>query len=280
MEIKIRRIRLTNSEIVEIGEGKPVVGIIGLLHGDEICGRIVLDELIASKIKPKGKLKIIYANLEAEKQNKRYIESNLNRSFNNQQNTLEGKTAHELSSHLADCNYVLDIHSTSYPTEPFVISTADNKEFDKLASFTGLKKYVIIVDKMANGSSLIDEVFRRGGKGISFESGTHNDNSSVIVARAVVNNFLINLGILEGKGVIKTPEKFYGKDIKRVPSKTFKAYSTIKNFELLKAGTPYGRDETKEYLLDKDGYPFLFSDKLVDGIVFLVADKVKPEKKK
>lgn len=278
MEVKIKRIRLTNSEIVEIGEGKLVIGIVGLVHGDEPCGRAILDELVASNLKPKGKLKIIYANLEAEKQNKRGVEGNLNRSFNGKQGTLEERTAVELSAYLSDCDFVIDIHSTSYPTEPFVISTIDNSKFDKLASFTGLDKYVIMAGDMASGTSLIDEVSRRGGIGISFEAGTHNDNNSVLVARKVVNNLLINLKMLEGEGIIKTPEKFYGRFKIAKPSETFKAYDTIKNFELLKAGTSYGRDEFKEYSLDEDGYPFLFSDKLIDGLVFLMADKIKPRR--
>ena len=34
---------LDNSSIIEIGKGKPVVGIVGLVHGDELCGRAALD---------------------------------------------------------------------------------------------------------------------------------------------------------------------------------------------------------------------------------------------
>lgn len=285
MEVKTRRIRLSNSEIVEIGEGRPIIGIVGLLHGDEICGRKVLDELVSSGIQPKGTVRAIYANLEAEKQGKRGVEGeggikgNMNRAFNGLQRNLEERTAYELSIYLADCDYVLDIHSTSYPTEPFAISTIDNADFDRLVSLTGLNKYVIMVEEMANGSSLIDEIFRKGGKGVSFESGTHKDETSVTVAREVVYNFLRNLGIIEGNGIVKTPEKFYGRKVIRVPSTTFKAYPTIRNFELLKAGTPYGRDDKREYSYDKDCYPFLFSDQLTDGNVFLVADKNKPGEK-
>ncbi len=271
-------INLPNSKIIEIGDGNPVIGIVGLIHGDECCGRIVLDELASNPPKIKGKLKLIYSNLEAEKISKRGVEGNLNRTFpGRKEGNLEEKTAFELAPYLSDCNYVLDIHSTSYPTEPFVISLeeTDNSEFDKLASFTGLSKYVIMTGEMASGGSLLDEVYRNGGKGISIESGTHEDESSINIARGVINNFLKNLDVVDGKGKIVKPEKFYSKKVIRVPSDTFEAYDNIKNFELLKKGVPYGKDNCREYSLDEDCYPFLFSDKLIDRVVFLSSDKAK-----
>ena len=264
----------TNSNIIEIGAGKPVIGIVGLVHGDEVCGRKMLDELASSKLNPKGTIKLIYANLEAGKKNTRWIDGNLNRVFpGNKDGNIEERTAYELCKHLAGCDYVLDIHSTSYPTEPFIISVKDDLEFDELASFTGLNKYVIMIDKMASGGSLIDEVARSGGKGISFESGIHEDENSIIVARKVIYNFLINLGVLEGESVKNIPEKFYGKDMIKVPSDSFKAYNTIKNFEILNTNTNYGFDESGEHRLDYSCYPILFSNKLIDGIVFLVGEK-------
>lgn len=269
----MNKVKLYNSEIVEIGEGNPVVGVVGLLHGDECCGRVVLDELAAS-LKPKSKVKLVYANLAAEKLGRRECRSNLNRVFpGDEYGDIENRTAYELVPHLAECDYVIDIHSTSYPSRPFVISTLDTPDFDRLASFTGLERYVIMVEKMAKGGSLIDSLKVNGRKGISFEAGTHQDSTSVMVARRVVGDFLVNLGVIEGERYQCQCDKFFGVDVIKVPQGggNFRAYDNIRNFQVLSAGTPFGRDGTQEYSLDCDCIPFLYSDQLVDGNVFLPA---------
>jgi predicted deacylase len=278
----MKEITLPNSKIIELGRGSPVVGIVGLVHGDECCGRKILDELVSSHLRLRGNLRIIYANLEAERKGVRGngshpIKNNLNRTFYKNgtisNGTLEEITASQLIPYLNDCDYVLDIHSTSYPTEPFAISIADRPDLDRLASFTGLKKYVIMTENLASGGSLLDEVYRKGGRGLSFEAGTHTDETSTEVARTVVHNFLSNIGILKGGQNRSMPEKFYGKDVVKIPSKEFRAYNTIKNFTFLPAGTPYGEDNERQYSLEYDCYPFLFSDKLIDNMVFLVGGK-------
>jgi len=278
----MREIKLPNSKIIEIGEGKPIIGIVGLIHGDERCGRKILDELCSTQLKLNSKLRIIYANLEAERKGVRGngnhpIKNNLNRTFYKNgailDGTIEETTASQLIPYLRDCNYVLDIHSTSYPTEPFVISVVDTIDFDTLASFTGLEKYVIMTKDLASGGSLIDEVYRNGGRGLSFESGTHEDETSINVARFVVHNFLNNLKLLNGNKKESFPKKFYGRGVIRVPSREFMAYNTIKNFTLLPGGTSYGEDNNRQYCLNYDCYPFLFSDKLIDDMVFLDGSK-------
>jgi len=274
----MKKIKLSNSRIVEIGQGEPIVGVVGFLHGDEICGRRILDELLGQN-GLQGTLRLIYANLAAEKAGQRGVEGNLNRTFYKEglrvDGDLEERTAAEIAPHLNGCQYVIDIHSTSYPTDPFAISIVDTPGFEALASFTGLSKYVVMAGKLAKGGSLIDEVYRRGGMGISFESGTHYGERTVDTARRTVNNLLRHFGVIEGEGVVSQPEKFKGVDIREVPkdAEGFVASKHIRNFEQLKAGTPYGSANGEEYTLDYDCWPFLFSDKLVDGKVFFVGQK-------
>jgi len=274
----MKETKLFASKIIEIGEGKPIIGIVGLVHGNEPCGRKALDHLVNSPPKLKGTLRLFYANLKAEDAYVRGVDSNLNRVFpGDSEGDIEKKIAASLAPHFDGCDYLLDIHSTSYPTEPFAISVIDSPEYDALAAATGLNKYVIMVDKMASGGSLIDEAIRRGAKAISFEAGTHEDDSSVTVAQKVINDFLGNLGVIETDANKSSPEKFYGVDVVKVPNEEFTASSKIHNFELLKAGTSYGSDEEKEFSLDYDCYPFLYSDKLVDNDVFVVSVKNKDE---
>lgn len=112
-------------EILNKGGGERVV-LQCLVHGDEIIGKLVLDE-VKTKIQNKQILKeivFIEANLEAYKQNKRFIDVDLNRqmtqskqkslhSLNSNELNHEESIAVNLSSILAGASYLLDIHATS-----------------------------------------------------------------------------------------------------------------------------------------------------------------------
>ena len=266
---------MENSQIIKIGQGSPTIGIVGLCHGDEICGRHVLDELKETlpADRTKGTILLVYANLPAEEAGERFVEDNLNRVFRKDPaDSLEAGIADQLKHVLARCDLALDIHSTSYPSTPFAISTAEDEQFDLMAAQTGLSKYVLIGHELAEAGSLIDFVYDSGGRGVSFEAGTHEDESSVTVAREVARNFLAANGFICGEHRLSEPQKFVGIEVIKKPSETFEAYD-IENFALLPAGTPYGKDETGEHSLDYDCHPFLFSKKCVDNMVFMAGLK-------
>lgn len=265
-----------NSKIITIDSGiaGPTIGLVGLVHGDEQCGRIILDEL-ADYVPKIGKLKLVYANLAAADKGQRKIEADLNRVFPGKQDgNLEEQIAFNLQKELSLCDYVIDIHSSIDDTPAFAISTVDNEDYEKMVREIGLEKYVIMTDKLANGKSLIDYVNSIGGKGISFEAGDMHKEEAIINARNVVRNFLVNKGLMEGSVVVSDPEKFMAYNVITVPSKEFVCY-TPKCFELLKAGTPYGRMDDKEYALDKDCYPILAVSRPFEAInmVFIACRK-------
>jgi len=79
--------------------GKTTLILAGV-HGNEKCGIIAFDKIIKNIKIESGKVYFIYSNLKAIKQNKRYIEKNLNRCFFKKQSkeiklSLEGNTARE-----------------------------------------------------------------------------------------------------------------------------------------------------------------------------------------
>lgn len=265
--------KLEYSEIVTVGQGSPIIGVVGLVHGDEICGRAVLDGL--KSLSPYGTLKLIYANLPAEKAETRFVEENLNRVFpGNPNGSLEQRIADRLKTRLFECDYIIDIHSTSYHTPPFVISTIDFPEYDELAAMTGLDKYLILGGEVANGNSLLDYCRTLGVPAISFEAGEHNNPSTVDNARSVVDNFLANLHITHEKCRMSVPDKYRFIEQVKVPSETFMVYPLV-NFKELPAGAPYGRDENKEYSLSYDCIPILFSPKFIDHDVFIAAERIE-----
>ena len=117
-------------------EGKNLVVLVGV-HGNEVCG-VKAADLLLPKLKIKsGTVTFIYANLEAIKQNKRFVEQNLNRCFFNEQSSdvkqsLEGKTAREIISYLDKADALLDIHaSLTKDSVPFVICDESNIQIIK-----------------------------------------------------------------------------------------------------------------------------------------------------
>ncbi len=95
--------------------------VFGAIHGDEICGpkaiAEVMNEIDSGKIVLKSG-KIIFVpvcNPEAFKQNKRFVDVNLNRVFKKHPNPTkyEEKLANILCDFMGDADILLDIHSIS-----------------------------------------------------------------------------------------------------------------------------------------------------------------------
>jgi len=229
---------MKNSEVITIGKGNyPTVGIVGLVHGDEIVGRKVLDRLRTELELKQGQVHLIYANLAAERAGKPQIDKNLNISFPGKPNgNIEERIAYQLREVLSQCHFVMDIHSTSTFQGSFVISTSGLTEetvkanlkgreisketleaykdsglhpaargatnIDSITTFsqyTGLKRHLHLKEEVAHGRSLIDFVNSHGkGYGISFEAGEHHDPETENTAMEVVNNVLMAYGLIEG----------------------------------------------------------------------------------
>ena len=295
------------SEVITIRTGAfPVVGIVGLTHGDEIVGRKVLNRL-QSELPPllqEGQVKLIYANLPAEAAETPFIDANLNRIFpGKREGKLEQKIAYHLRDTLADCHFVIDIHSTMLEQGTFAVTTVDPTKFEVtdatrklyeesglspetrrpfeadilygLVRDTGLARHVQMNHTVANGGSLIEFVNAYSqGYGLSFEAGQHQDPASEEVAMKVVFNFLQARRMIPGEPYRQEQEVFLGQEFIPKPSDTFFPSPELRNFEMLPAGKSYGRDETQEYSLNRDCYVLLHAPRMRDGKVFLRADKI------
>lgn len=92
-----------------------------LIHGNEIGGIEVflklLSEIERNAIIPRSNLRLILGNVPAYIADKRFLESDLNRSFGlDQHRTSEELRAKELEPFLADTDVLIDIHQTIGPT--------------------------------------------------------------------------------------------------------------------------------------------------------------------
>lgn len=102
-----------------------------LVHGNEIGGIEVLlkliEEIYAKKLIPKSNLRFILGNVDAYFEDKRFLESDMNRSFGLENPaTKEELRANELEGFLKDADILIDIHQTIGPTKnPFYIFEYD-----------------------------------------------------------------------------------------------------------------------------------------------------------
>ncbi|MBT3407870.1 hypothetical protein HOK68_02970 [Candidatus Woesearchaeota archaeon] len=201
------------------GEGKPIIGIIGALHGDEIIGVNVIEQLKDLKLN-KGTIKYIIANQEAIIKNTRCIDQDLNRSFPGEKNgNNEQNLAYQIMDLIKDCDYIIDIHSTDSLIESFIVLTKDNKFIRDELENVLLNKVVIMGFKGKEKSLIEHSKF-----GFSLEFNKSVDENQVT---EIVKNYLKYLNIIDGKSKTMSKEYYY------VYEKLSNYNGKLNNFELV-----------------------------------------------
>ena len=147
----------------------------------------------------------VVANLKALSLNKRFLDSDLNSSFGVKGGGYEIKRAKEILSIIPENSTIVDFHTFSADSEPFVVIV--DKKMIPLALKTGIKHIVLMELNIKKGNALIDH-----RKGISIEVGHHEDYKSFATTLSVIKNlktekenkrginFYTVFGIIEKKG--------------------------------------------------------------------------------
>lgn len=179
--------------------------ILGAVHGNEICGPEAIKNIV-NKIRNE-EIKIIsgsvtfipVCNIDAYKQNKRYINENLNRIFekNEKPKNNEEIIAQHIIKYIDECDYLLDIHSISTDGPSFAFldtNTPEGKKFTEIQNFkyimSGWDEIFGEDDKASTGYA-----FKQGKIGTTIECGNHNDPNCVKKAEIAIKNSLAFLGI-------------------------------------------------------------------------------------
>lgn len=214
----------------------PTVAIFAGVHGDEISGVKALDELIPKLEIKSGKVYFIYANLEAIKQDKRFVEYNLNRCFLDKQkkemkNTLEGKTARQLMLVLKKCDYLLDLHSSPDQNDPFLLCEKNCLDFVSCFHVPRVVMGTSITHPGATDGYLVNN----GKIGFCLESGPLKLKKSVEIAKFSVINFLRKLKVIDGKEKLFKKKKFYfAKPFYKIKHDSIKLVKKFRDFKKLK----------------------------------------------
>lgn len=152
--------------------------LICCLHGNERYGLEIC--------KSQSLFPFVLANEKALKENRRFMDVDLNRIFpGNLKGNYEEKRATEILERLRGFDRILDLHSSSNYCPLFGIITKPNKEKIEFAKRLGLKRLVIMSEFFASGKSLIDFV----KCGISLEVGPHNRKENISEVLESINNF-------------------------------------------------------------------------------------------
>ena len=246
--------------------------VIGCLHGHELIGKRVIEELRTLSISG-GTLITVIANTRAIKDGVRFISQDLNRAFPGKQDgNYEQRLAHELMPLLKKADIVIDIHSTTVGLASSVILTKVNNPIRKLLSFINPKR-VIVMQKKVGKTSLTGNC----KAGISLEYGADKSERAYKENIRDILNILNGYGISTGrkasaKGATKTEYFESLGTLSRRPG--FKLKKEIKNFLLVKKGDVIGTKGEEEQQAEFDFYPFLFREKSYKEIWGFMAKKV------
>ena len=182
----------------------PTASIFSWIHWDEVSWIKVSKRLIKMFESSKLKLErwklflLVWANRRAMKLNRRYFERNMNRLFRKdiEPKTYEEKRARELSKVLDASDYLLDLHSTSWPSIPYMI--AEHKFIDFVRN---LWVPTIVTwwwelwsDSVAwDTETYINSVW---WVGMTFESWSHKDRLWFSNSLKISLNFLLELKMI------------------------------------------------------------------------------------
>ena len=111
-----------------------VLTFFALVHGNEIGGLEILKRVIAKLtiLSPTINMRFLLGNADAYRADKRFLESDLNRSFKTPDpGTAEQKRAHKLEQFIKTSDYIIDFHQTiEQIPHPFFIFNYLETSFD------------------------------------------------------------------------------------------------------------------------------------------------------
>jgi len=189
----------------------PHVMVSAIVHGNELCGAIVLDELLRAEVRPaSGRLTLAFMNVAAfERFDRehpvlcRYVDEDLNRLWSREvlespRDSVELRRARELRPLLDEVDFLLDLHSMQYSGTPLALcgTTRKGREF---ARALGLSAHLVhdaghlAGPRMRDYAAFADPESPRTA--LLVECGQHWKRETVATARRTAYRFLDHFGI-------------------------------------------------------------------------------------
>ncbi len=195
----------------------PHVMVTAVVHGNELCGALVLDRLLTAGLRPvRGRLTLGFCNVAAHlafdpayPTLSRFVDEDLNRvwdaaTLNGARSSVELARARAIRPLLDTADLLLDIHSMQNPTEPLVLAGACQKGLD-LARRVGFPATIVVDAGHAAGARMRDYGFFHDPgdprAALLVECGQHWARSSETVALQTTLRFLLAAGTVEPSAV-------------------------------------------------------------------------------
>ena len=198
---------------LDSGRPGPRVMVQALTHGNELCGAIALDWLLAQGVQPAaGTLTLSFANVEAYRRfdparpdASRCVDEDLNRVWADEvldgpRDSLELRRARELRPFVDAAELLLDIHSMGEPCVPLMVCGRSDKNA-RYAKALGVPEVLLIDTGHPAGLRMVE----RGGFGdeasdkraLLIECGQHWERAAADVAVDTLVRFLALTGVVE-----------------------------------------------------------------------------------
>ena len=210
-DLSIRRLPLMHLKSVEPG---PVLWLTSCMHGDEIGGVAVIQEVF-KKIKKKGLLNgEVYAfplmnplGFETASRNVTLSKEDLNRSFvGSEEGSLAERIAYNIFKTIADTKptLVLDLHNDWRESVPYTLldlapETTKKEIYEKTREFAKLAGFPIILEEEYIEKSLSYNLLKNDIPSLTLEMGESFSINETDVEHGVrsVWNLLMHLGMVE-----------------------------------------------------------------------------------
>lgn len=191
----------------------PRVAVVAAVHGNELCGPIVLDRLLRLGVRPaRGSLTLAFANVSAylsfdamRPAASRFLDEDMNRVWGpdvlgGPRRSAELVRARALRPMLAEVDALLDLHSMLHESEPLILCGPTDRGA-ALARAIGFPGWVVADAGHEAGQRLIDmHPFGTPGEGptaILVECGQHWQAAAADVAFEATARFLVHHGTVD-----------------------------------------------------------------------------------
>ncbi len=255
--------------LFERGHGRPRIGLVACLHGDEPIGHRAIMTFAAAALL-QGSIRAVLAHPRAVAKAKRFFDSDLNRSFAQPKGSSEeGRVARAVLHALAGCDSVIDIHGTNSRIDALAIVTRWNEKTKAILASLPVRNVMYAQSRVFAKGALISHV----PTGVSLEYGPTKSDRRYGVAARHITQVLINKGVLPGA------KKFYRKKIVytiigtyKVPE-PFSPSSKLKEFTRIRKGDYIGHVRGKKFYATKSFYPIFLGKGRYKGSLALMATR-------
>jgi len=193
----------------------PHVGLLALMHGNEIAGAIALDQLLRNDLRPtRGRLTFGFVNLEAfarfdprQPTASRFVDEDINRVWeldvlDGPRQSCELERARAIRPLIDTVDVLLDLHSMLWPSDPLILcGTAPQGR--ALALGIGTPALVVADRGHVGGRRIIDYPrFAEAGRAANLvEAGQHWHPDTVAMSLACVAGLLRHLDIVANDAI-------------------------------------------------------------------------------